>query len=221
MNCDKTAELLDACIDDVLSAEQSSMLAAHVASCASCRRELDALSGLREHLRNMPAEPPPAGFADRILRTVRQHYTHRRLGVFATGAAAAGLVIMLVAGVIQMTADNAADTAAIQTVEMTVLEQRTISLAFNSPAEISDVTFVLDLPDGVELAGHPDTQKLVWTDTLSNGRNVLQLTLLGQKKMTGTLKASIEHAGKRREFSVPLQVREAGASLPTVRGVAV
>jgi hypothetical protein len=213
MNCDKTTELLDDYLDDGLSPDLRSLFTAHVASCESCRRQLDELTSLREHLRKLPVSPPPAGFADRILRTARLDYNRRHLGVFATGAVAAGLFILLVAGVMRMTADNPVDSIAIQRVEMEVLEQRTISLAFNSPAEISDVTFILDLPDGVELSGHPDTQKLVWKDNLSNGRNVLQLTLLGQKQMTGTLKASIEHAGKRREFSIPLQVREAGVSL--------
>lgn len=221
MNCGKTTELLDDYIDDALPSDQRSMLVAHVTGCDSCRQQLDELMRLRENLRNMPIKPPPGDFADRILCTARQNYTRRRLGMFATGAAAAALFIMLAAALMQMTADNDADSIAIQMVEMTVLEQRTISLAFNSPAEIDDVTFILDLPEGVELSGHPDRQELVWTDTLSNGRNVLQLTLLGQKKMAGTLKASIEHAGKRREFRIPLQVREAGASLLPAQGLLV
>jgi len=213
MMCDETVELLDEYIDGELSPDLRSRLAAHIAGCDSCRQELEALTRLRESLRNMRAKAPPAGFTEHVLRTARRHHMRRRAGVFAAGAAAAGLVIMLVAGLVRMMADDPPGPAVIQLVEMNVLEQRTISLAFNSPAEIDNVTFILDLPEGVELSGHPHTQELVWTDALSNGRNVLQLTLLGQKKMTGTLKASIEHAGRRREFSIPLQVREAGVSL--------
>ena len=174
-----------------------------------------------EQLRKLPVNAPPAGFAERILRTARNGYTRRHMGMFATGAAAAGLVIMLVAGVMRMTSENSTDTVTIQMVELNVFESRTISLAFSSPAEINDVIFTLDLPDGVELSGHPDKRELVWKDTLSDGKNVLQLTLLGQKQMTGTLKASIEHAGKRREFSIPLQVREAGAALLPAQGLVV
>jgi hypothetical protein len=221
MNCDKAIELQDDYIDDELPLDQRSLLIEHLASCDSCRREQDELTALREQLRNLPVKTPPAGFADRILRTARNGYSRRHIGVFAAGAVAAGLVIMLVAGVMRMTTENSTDTVMIQMVELKVLEQRTISLAFRSPAEINDVTFTLDLPDGVELSGHPDKRELVWKDTLSDGKNVLQLTLLGQKRMTGTLKASIEHAGKRREFSIPLQVREAGASLLPAQGLVV
>lgn len=220
MQCDKTIELLDDYADDVLPPGLHNELADHLANCDACRRQLEILSGLREHLRRMPVQAPPAGFADRILRNSRQIYSRRQLGRFATGAAAAGLFILLIAGLMQMTADDV-ETAAIQMVELNVLEQRTISLAFNSPAEIDGVTFMLDLPEGIELPGYPDKRELVWTDSLSNGRNVLQLTLLGQKRMTGTLKASIEHAGKRREFSIPLQVREAGATLLPLPGLMV
>jgi hypothetical protein len=222
MNCDKVTDLLDDYIDEELPLDQRRLLIEHVASCESCRRELDELAALRAQLRNLPVNAPPAGFADRILRTARNGYTRRHMGMFATGAAAAGLVIMLVAGVMRMTTENSTDTVTtIQMVELNVLESRTISLAFSSPAEINDVTFTLDLPDGIELSGHPDKRELVWKDTLSDGKNVLQLTLLGQKQMTGTLKASIEHAGKRREFSIPLQVREAGAALSPAQGLVV
>lgn len=214
MKCDNATGLMDDCIDGLLQLDQRGMLMEHVASCDSCRRELDELTVLRERLRNMPAKPPPAGFAENILRAARRDYTRRRAGMFAGAAAAAGLFLLIVAGLVRMTTDNSVQPAAIQMVEMNVLEQRTISLAFNSPTEIDDVTFILDLPEGVELSGHPDTQEMVWTDALSSGRNVLQLTLLGQKKMSGTLKASIEHEGRRREFSIPLLVREAGVSLP-------
>jgi Putative zinc-finger len=223
MKCDKTTELLDEYIDDLLSPEQRSLIQAHLSSCESCRQELGALLSLREALRKLPVRPPPAGFAERILRTAKRDYNRRHMGVFASGAAAAGLLIMLVAGVMQMTSQDAVrtDVIAVQMVELNVLEQRTISLAFNSPVEIDDVTFTLKLPEGVELSGHPDQQELVWKDTLSNGRNVLQLTLRGQKQINGTLQASIEHAGSRREFNIALHVREAGASLLSLPGMTV
>lgn len=218
MNCDRTIELLDDYIDDLLSLEQHDDVAAHVDTCISCRQQLADLSALRECLRSMPVKSPPHDFAETILRKARRAHSHSRPSMFVAGAVAACLMLLLVAGILRMETDPATQPAAVHMVEMTVLEQRTISLAFNSPAEINDVTFILNLPEGVELNGYPDERELVWKDNLSNGKNVLQITLLGQKKMSGSLKATIEHDGKRREFNIQLQVREAGAWFPPVHG---
>ena len=217
MKCEEIIELLDDYIDEMLPPEQRDLVSTHVSACASCRQELASMQLLCDALRNYPVKPSSRGFADNILRNARRAHNRGRPAMYmAAGAVAAGLMLLLVAGIVRMDADQAARPAAIQKVEMTVLEQRTISLAFNYPNAINEVTFILDLPEGIELSGYPEQRELVWKDALSNGKNVLQLTLMGKKPMSGSLKATIEHAGKRREFNIPLNVREVGASLTTI-----
>lgn len=80
MNCPDARERFSGLIDDALSAEERAALAAHLAECADCQRELARLRGTVAMLSRV--EPPRVspGFADRVLAaTVRPASWRRRL----------------------------------------------------------------------------------------------------------------------------------------------
>jgi len=61
-------ELLSAYLDDELTPLEQSQVEAHLASCASCRADLDDEREIRSAVRGLPAVDPPSGFYERILR---------------------------------------------------------------------------------------------------------------------------------------------------------
>lgn len=78
MTCAGARERFSDLVDDLLAAEDRAALAAHLAGCAGCRRELDRLQATVSALR--AAEPPraPAGFVDRVLAAARPAPWYRR-----------------------------------------------------------------------------------------------------------------------------------------------
>jgi anti-sigma factor RsiW len=79
MTCDAARELLSALVDEELSVEQTRELRAHLAGCADCRRELEALRSTVALVRSVPPVRAPIGFVDRVLAAARPTPWYRRL----------------------------------------------------------------------------------------------------------------------------------------------
>jgi anti-sigma factor RsiW len=69
--CDQTREKLSAWLDGELAAGARHAVAAHLKTCADCRRELGLLTALDEALGRLPAPAPPQ-VADRVLARLAQ-----------------------------------------------------------------------------------------------------------------------------------------------------
>jgi len=89
-------------LDERLSSERRSELRAHVSTCETCQRELEALQSMRSLLRGLPDDPPDAAFTARLQsalaaetrRPARASRARGRiLAALVTGAVAAGLVL--------------------------------------------------------------------------------------------------------------------------------
>lgn len=61
-------ELLSAYLDDEVTTVERAQVETHLASCASCRADLDEESEIRSAVRGLPVVDPPFGFYERILR---------------------------------------------------------------------------------------------------------------------------------------------------------
>jgi len=96
MRCEDVRELAPETALDVLDAAVRADVLAHVATCASCRDELAALSAAADALLlAVPPVEPPAGFE---LRVVARMGRRRRRWAAPALAAAAALVVGLVGG---------------------------------------------------------------------------------------------------------------------------
>ena len=67
MMCHDARELLSSLLDDALGPAERAALEAHVAACADCGRELEALRATVALLGRLPAAHAPAGFVDRVV----------------------------------------------------------------------------------------------------------------------------------------------------------
>ena len=96
MTCAEATPLVELELDGELDARSVLELREHVSRCPSCTRHAASLRALsdaaREHLRRFE---PPAGFEDRLLRSVRPRRVSRAWTGTAIAAAAAAAVVLV------------------------------------------------------------------------------------------------------------------------------
>ena len=99
MNCQNAQNSLSAYLDRELPGDQMIAVRAHVEICASCEAELGSLRALKTDLASLPLVEPREGFADDVMRLVRNEKPEPvRVPVFAmvaTSVAAAALAVLL------------------------------------------------------------------------------------------------------------------------------
>lgn len=204
MDCKETQNRIDDYLDHTLSAEDGRRMASHLNACAACRNRAKEEQSLREQLTMLPIPAVSQGFYARVMREGRQNSPVSGMRMRAVGGVFGAFLVVLVALNVWKPVKN--ENLPLQTISMQVYETKTVSLAFNSPEDIEGVTFVLQLPEGVELNGRPGQTRLAWTNNLRQGRNVMNLKLKGKEQLQGELIARIEHKGLEREYKVSLKV---------------
>ena len=97
MNAEPQLEELSAYLDQQLAEGARASLEAHLSSCETCRRRLEALRGTVGAIRALPMESPPRAFS--IPAQKRQGLRWGPPLAWAGGAAAAGLVLVVGAAI--------------------------------------------------------------------------------------------------------------------------
>jgi hypothetical protein len=174
--------------------------------------ELD--PGLRDALRNLPVPPPRPGFAARVFAALPRERRRAAPWAFALAAslaAAVGLGVWLGQGA---TPEPAAGPEA-KVVVLADGRVAPVRLAFRSPRDLSGVTIHLQLPAGVELAGHPGRQSLKWQADFQAGANVLELPLVVHEGEGGILTATLDSGTSHKAFTVQVRAGKPAALFPT------
>lgn len=79
MTCDETRDTLSAYLDEALAPDERRLVDVHLAGCAECRRELEALRGTVALLQRVAPERAPVGFVDRVVAAARPRPWYRRV----------------------------------------------------------------------------------------------------------------------------------------------
>src|SRR5262249_28853545 len=79
MTCDQARERFGEWVDETLPLDDHAALAAHLAQCAECPRELDRFAGAIGLLHALGRPRAPAGFVDRLLQSARPTPSYHRL----------------------------------------------------------------------------------------------------------------------------------------------
>ncbi len=204
MNCKNIQNSLDDYLNDTLQPQGRDHMDSHLNECGTCQEALDEHVVLREQLAALPVPPATQGFNARVMRRGRQHGQMHSARLRVAGGMLGAFLVVLVA--VGLWKPEQTEISVLQTISMQVFETKTVSLAFNSPSDMNDVAFTLQLPEGVELEGRPAQTQLAWTSHLREGRNVMNLNLKGNEQLQGDLIARIKHNGLEREFRVSLKV---------------
>ena len=211
MTCTQLTTQLDDYVDGHMDHAAAAALATHIESCDDCHRALAREHGLRESLKDyaesgMPH--PDAAFFDRALAKTPQNGIRRQRNRWVLtgvgGTIAAGLVLWMLGGMFLKTPEI--PQSAIPAIAMTLEEPRTLNLVFSSATALANATMTVVLPQGVEVEGFAGQQEITWMTSLSEGKNVLPLTLIATSPRGGELMATLRHDGDDKTFRVHINV---------------
>ena len=161
---------------------------------------------LQQRLRALPVPPPSADYVPRVLAAVRR--ARVRAYAPALGAALAASLALGIGIAVQLDRKPEAQPAPAHTVTLAAGTMSPVRLRFRSPRALDGVTIRLQLPQGVELAGHPGRSELTWQTNLQAGANLLELPMISQGGEGGLLTASLGHGQDRRQFAVLVKVNK-------------
>lgn len=169
-------------------------MARHRDACPDCARYDREMRSLLSGLAGLPL---PGEHAAR----------RRRLpaGAPRWAALAATLVIGIALGLVLAQRGDPGTTLEAAPVDLASASEQRIAIAIDSPREYDEVEFVVELPEGVELAGFPGQRQVRWKGALAEGRSRLRLPLrILHEAPGGDLVARVRHAGGERRLVVPL-----------------
>jgi len=165
---------------------------------------------IAELLGDYPAPAADEGFYERALvRATHEGSRRQRNKWIATGfggAIAAGLAVWLVGGMLLGSPDLPEATPTIPEVTIALAEPKTINLVFASATALDSAMLTVTLPEGVELSGFPGQREITWETSLTEGRNLLPLTLVAVTGTGGELLARLEHDNRDRTFRLQVDV---------------
>ena len=210
MNCRLIESRLDDYLDATLPEREQSELEQHIAKCSACAQTAERAFALKAVLAELPVEGPQADFFERALTNaasargidasgsmVRRYF----LGAIAAGIAALVAVLML-----NPATDPVSSSAGIAQVALAVEESRTINLVFASNEALDDVSLIVELPAGVELAMYPGQSRIQWSTRLQQGKNVLPLQLVALGGSGGELVATLRGSDREKVFKIDIEV---------------
>ncbi len=164
---------------------------------------------LRALLARCSVPAPPPGLFERALRHAARQEQQRpaaRSRLFSGfGALIAASVVILVVG--SLATDFLRPGAGeLPMVSMDLYQPETVRLVFAADSALAGATMTVRLPDGIELQGFPGEREIRWETSLSEGRNLLPLTLVATTPAGGPLEARLEHDSRDRTFRLWIEV---------------
>ena len=90
--------------------------------------------------------------------------------------------------------------APVPSVTMALEVPQTFNLAFSSAMALEGATMTVILPEGVEVDGFAGQREITWMTSLSEGRNILPLTLIATAPVSGELLATLRHGDDDKTF---------------------
>lgn len=163
-----------------------------------------------ELLQDYPAPAPDEGFYERALvRATHEGSKRQRNRWMMTGfgaAIAATIAAWVIGGMLLNEPQLPGPGAAIPGVTIALAEPRTVNLVFASAKALDSATLTVTLPDGIELDGFPGQREITWETSLSEGKNLLPLTLVAVTPTGGELLARLEHEDRDRTFRLQVKV---------------
>ena len=121
-------------------------------------------------------------------------------------ALAATLAVGIAVGFLWADRDGPAAPIEAAPVALDSTGEQQISIAVESSRAYDQVEFLVELPQGLELAGFPGQRSVRWTGQLAEGRSRLRLPLRRTSETVGgELIARIRHPDGERRLVVPLR----------------
>lgn len=205
MDCLTTRNYRDDYLDGRLEPSLRQAVNAHLEQCEQCAQAFREDAELLTALRDLPVPPPTGDLVERSLaRADRRGRKRQRLWQAGGLAVAASLLVAITAGLVIQGPLNRTESPRVVAVQPG--QDQPVNLVFNSRRRLEGVTLRLEVPEGVEIAGHPGKRRLNWQTTLEPGRNLLRVPVIVNDG-GGVLRAGIRYGGEQRRLEVRLEPR--------------
>jgi len=170
----------------------------HACECANCAGELKAEKRLRRCFEALPDPAMLPGFQERILsRAIAQgdprHARRRRkwIGISVPALATAAAAVFLAVWLWPVSPQQ---TVSASEVALSLHKTRQVGFVFHVHRRIRNARIVVNLPQGVEVNGHP-ARRLSWRVDLNRGDNLLRLPLVARAPGNGVVSAEVVVVG--------------------------
>lgn len=209
MQCELVQQHFDE-LDDthgILAAEFCARLEGHIVGCPQCSRAREQHRELIQGLRGLPRPQMRPGFARQAFVHARKAQTGRSMGL-RMAAIAATVFVSVSLGVMMGYQMQQGAEPTISTVAMTLQQPKELNLVFHSPAQFADATFVIELPDGVEVDGLPNQRVVSWQAGLRKGQNLLSIPVVARQATEGEIVARIVHGSGSKTFRMNIELNQ-------------
>ena len=163
-----------------------------------------------EILKDYPMPAADTGFYDQALVRATHEGSRRQRNKWLMtgfGAAIAATVAAWMIGGMLLSGPQLPDAGTqIPGITVALEEPRTVNLVFASATALDAATLTVSLPEGIELSGFPGQREITWETSLSEGRNLLPLTLVALTATGGEILARLEHEDRDRTFRLRVDV---------------
>ena len=208
--CGRSDAQLDAWLDGDLDDEAARTLERHLQECASCREVTERARRVLAGLRSLPIDAPTESFFERALTSAAEprpaaRRSPRIVAVGFLGAFATTILTVILTG-LNVRAPGPRPYAEGPSVALTLGEAKTVNLVFTAKSPLQDVAMSVELPAGIELAGHGAAREVDWRTRLSAGNNLLPLSLVAANGRGGSLVARLKHGQDEKVFVVNVRV---------------
>lgn len=196
-----------------LSEADNAAMVSHLETCEFCqiynwqmKDMLNGLSGLRERAL-LSQEGRDRVFNGVYTRSLpaRRHKLHYLAAAASLFAVLATTTLLWSITSSQLKDDPGAILAGRTPVSISLAKVQNVKLSLDSKKDISNVTFTINLPKGVEVSGFPKERRLSWVGELRAGRNNLTLPLIATTMNSGNVVTTqIEYGDIKQKLELVL-----------------
>jgi hypothetical protein len=215
MNCDQAKALINAYIDQSLSAGDVVALESHCTVCDECKHEVDVLLRQKQLLASLPAVELDAVVKKRLFDTavkqadadlVETKATSMPSVVYRFAAAAMISAIALFAAMPYISTPEGEDKYMVLVSD----QVQTITVAIESEQAIDMVKMHVELSDNLELKGFGSKRQVNWDAGLKKGVNVISLPIIGIAQGEGDITTRVQINGNEKVMHIKTQYRQPG-----------
>jgi hypothetical protein len=206
MDCNKFQQQMDDLLDDQLSESVGIDANNHLSLCANCLKQFELAKSLQARLNSIAVPEQEPGLNKRIIGKFRQQQPKGIHWIPSSiGGAIAAMLIMWVTISHQTNESEGLSELNYIVINIEEMQERTVQLVFNAPEEYQSATFVIEMPENLELNGYPGNRLLSWKSSLRKGKNKLALPFVATGQVKGEVIARLEIGNQSKEFHMQIK----------------
>lgn len=210
MNCQTAINYLEDYLDDLLNTESRENVQDHFEKCSECHNLYIKEQYLRKTLRSQPVPQANPEFADRIFERAVLKSRRKIYYSLIMRMAACILVFISIGFLFKGFWEPGQFKDPGITMEMNKPEE--VRLVFYSAKDLNDVTFILEMPSGIDIIGHEGKREIIWQGELNQGKNLLVLPVIIHGPGSNYMKANLRHGEFKKNFSLFFNVKQPGCT---------